>query len=923
MPSYRYDHGDRPLEGYSIEHALGRGGFGEVYYAVSDSGRQVALKAVQNYEDIELRGISHCMNLKSPHLVSIFDVKHNDRGDAFVIMEYVAGPSLRELLDESPEGLGTEKAAWFVREMAKGLALLHDAGVVHRDLKPHNVFVEDGYVKVGDYSLSKIMSASHRSGHTMTVGTVHYMAPEISLGRYDKTVDIYALGVMLYEMLTGRPPHVGETMGEVLMKHMSGEIDVSDIEEPFASVVLKAMAQDPADRYQSVDEMVEALFGAEHIQNSVSGFNPQSLTVLAGRAAQLAQDRAVRADEPPKVNRYSPRPEKQPAAAVTDDSVTSTHFFLHFLEVFYHALFIKTYPRTVFDREVQDDIPFHIRAALALGAGIAGVLTVALITEDDDPVTYFVLMTLSMVGLTTFVSKFITQRLPDAPPLFHRFAYLPLMGIAALIVNENVRYIRGQDEFSWAVLFPLMLMDWRWLTSPVRPGRIMLLPTVFAGAVAGIAGLMMAGDYFPLAGAVCAVAAVMVQVLCPFDPKESEGLAARSDWIDTLNSVFAVRREEMAKRRAVSEARREKLFQKLKQMPARSEQPPVAVEPFAASADVATGSSITLETPPADSASASAETIGLSGTPVAQPQVTTGYGPRDKNEPTSRITALALAMLPFCSVGVLPFFGLHRFYAGKKVTGILWLMTLGLCGVGQLIDALLIALGGFRDSQGRHLVSPLSMGDQKVNPLSTLPSPESMIHTGMNLLGGLLLAFVIPMGFLLALDLPEMIEADVFREMGFRGWDFQQFFGSTRWKDHFWNLLATVLAVFGLTGLTLIALARRYCGVLHLLRVPVAGAAMMGAFAVVMECAWHFNWMGFGQAINMGHFGRLLTLVFDDDLVPAMIFGPLLVSVGLVVLSWPPRLRSLPGIPMQARPAPQNQIYDQAANQTPSEQEVS
>ena len=157
MPSYRYDHGDRPLEGYSIEHALGRGGFGEVYYAVSDSGRQVALKAVQNYEDIELRGISHCMNLKSPHLVSIFDVKHNDRGDAFVIMEYVAGPSLRELLDESPEGLGTEKAAWFVREMAKGLALLHDAGVVHRDLKPHNVFVEDGYVKVGDYSLLSLI----------------------------------------------------------------------------------------------------------------------------------------------------------------------------------------------------------------------------------------------------------------------------------------------------------------------------------------------------------------------------------------------------------------------------------------------------------------------------------------------------------------------------------------------------------------------------------------------------------------------------------------------------------------------------------------------------------------------------------------------------------------------------------------------
>ncbi|MHC4879909.1 MAG: serine/threonine protein kinase, partial [Planctomycetota bacterium] len=174
MASYRYQHGDRPLNGYTIEQALGRGGFGEVYYAVSDSGRQVALKAVQNYEDIELRGISHCMNLKSPHLVSIFDVKHSDRGDPFVIMEYVAGPSLRDLLDEAPNGLGPEKAAWFIREIARGLALLHDNGVVHRDLKPHNVFFEDGYVKVGDYSLSKVITASHRSGHTLTVGTVHY-----------------------------------------------------------------------------------------------------------------------------------------------------------------------------------------------------------------------------------------------------------------------------------------------------------------------------------------------------------------------------------------------------------------------------------------------------------------------------------------------------------------------------------------------------------------------------------------------------------------------------------------------------------------------------------------------------------------------------------------------------------------------------
>jgi TM2 domain-containing membrane protein YozV len=927
MPSYRYDHGDRPLDGYTIEHALGRGGFGEVYYALSDSGRQVALKAVQNYEDIELRGISHCMNLKSPHLVSIFDVKHNDRGDAFVIMEYVAGPSLRELLDESPEGLGTEKAAWFVREMAKGLALLHDAGVVHRDLKPHNVFVEDGYVKVGDYSLSKIMSSSHRSGHTMTVDSVHYMAPEISLGRYDRTVDIYALGVMLYEMLTGRPPFIGETMGEVLMKHMAGDIDISGIEEPFAAVVLTAMAQNPEERYQSVDEMVEALFGVEHIQNSVSGFNPQSLTVLAGRAAIPAQNHAERAtpqrETRPKVDRYAPRPKR---AAAEHAGGSSSRYLIRFLEVFYHALAIKTYPRTVYDRKINDDIPLLMRCVLSLVAGAVGSIAIALLVQDADIWGYSVLMMTAIVATSALVSKFVTRRLPDAPTLLHRFAFVAAMGIPVLVINENAGPFRGSDQFSWAVLFPLFVMDWRWLTSPVRPGRVMLLPAVFAGIVASIAGLCFAGDEFPVAGAICAVAALMIQVFSSFDPQASEELAASSDWVESLNSVFETRREEKELRRRTNDAWRdraaarrhdeqragaarvEELVSQLKNKPLRSE-PPLGVEPFESASDQLAGSSsITLEAPPTDSTSVSAETIGLSGTSIESAHSQSGEG-----EPSSRVTALALAMLPFCSVGVLPFFGLHRFYVGKKVTGVLWLLTLGFCGVGQLIDALMIALGGFKDPQGRHLVSPLGVGDQKVNPLSTLPSPESMIHGGMNLLGGLLLAVVIPMGFLLALDLPEMIEGDVFRHIGPSSLDMARFFQMVDWKPLLWNVIATGLSVLGVTSLTLIALARRQCGILHVLRVPVAGAAFMGAFGVVMENLERFRWDEFGQAVHRGQFGQLLSAIFGEQMMIAMIFGPMLVSLGLVVLSWPPKLRNLVAA-MPARPV----LRD--VEQTPAEQ---
>jgi hypothetical protein len=147
---------------------------------------------------------------------------------------------------------------WFL-ELAKAVACLHDNGIVHRDLKPANVFLENGMVKVGDYGLSKFISSSQRSAQTQSVGTVHYMAPEVSTGNYGKQIDVYAAGVILYEMLTGNVPFDGESAGEILMKHLTANPDLTKLPAGWAEVVGQALAKDPAHRFAAMAEFARAV----------------------------------------------------------------------------------------------------------------------------------------------------------------------------------------------------------------------------------------------------------------------------------------------------------------------------------------------------------------------------------------------------------------------------------------------------------------------------------------------------------------------------------------------------------------------------------------------------------------------------------------------------------------------------------------
>ena len=814
MRQFRYKYGDKPLEGYTIQRAVGYGGFGEVYYAISDGGRQVALKEIQNYEQIELRGISQCMNLKSPHLVTIFDIKYNKENRPFVIMEYVSGLSLQELLKESPNGLGTQKAAFFLREIAKGLSFLHECGIVHRDLKPGNIFYENGYAKIGDYGLTKAISASQHSGQTITVGTVHYMAPEIGAGCYDRSIDIYALGILLYEMLTGQVPFYGASPGEILMKHMSATPKLDNIEEPFAGVIRKALAKDPNDRYQSVQEMVEDVFGSENIRNSVSQFSPESLSVIAERVAQKVKS-------------------QQQAASGSDNTDKSEEPWSEFgkeIGRFGHRIgeiglgMARSFTGKSYKKAKQDQLHVAVAdqltkrqrrilalismAVVSLGIGILGA------RRPDEWIQLAILSFLMIAGTSCGILLIRWRLLPnlEKTPLRNWSAAAVGIVIAALLSlimwDELPRRFQHQAGGTFISLAVLALVDWWRLSSPSRIQRVSIGPSIWwIGALGFAASAIFDGNPVLVIG-VLAGTMLVVQVVSPFRAKSG-----------------------------------------------------VVVDP-----------------PPVPRANALVS-------------------------PFKRVWALLFSGGIFLGIG-----GLHRFYVGKIGTGILWLFTFGVFGIGQFIDIILILMGRFKDRYGRRLLiwdnentlntKRAESNDQANNQAQTGPSSQIIMMPSafgqfnpfgflLSCIGYIFLLVAILIGLAIALRLPALIAAglpdpDVAQELN-------EFFGYTGWPHLFERIGIIAVTILLLLAAIFIIIARRKSGPLHIFRTVLGMSGLLialGFFSDSMPSNYPQEAI---DMLNNNQPGPALELLLSSTGKEEAVFALIFVVISVVVLAWPPR----------------------------------
>jgi predicted Ser/Thr protein kinase len=260
------------LDSYEVLDVIGKGGMGEVYKGVRDN-ETVAIKTMllEIAQDMDMRERFHReaeigMVLHHPHIVKVFASGDID-GMPYMVMEYVTGQDLRDYL-KAGDKLDEETATNIMHNICAALDTAHQKGYVHRDLKPANIMIKaNGEAVLMDFGVTKMADATSSLTGTGAIGTIDYMAPEqiMSSREVDRRADIYALGVMLYEVMTGEKPFSGSP-AQVMFAHLQQPPpDPRDVHEaiprPIAKAIMQAMSKKPEDRFQSAGEFAAALKG--------------------------------------------------------------------------------------------------------------------------------------------------------------------------------------------------------------------------------------------------------------------------------------------------------------------------------------------------------------------------------------------------------------------------------------------------------------------------------------------------------------------------------------------------------------------------------------------------------------------------------------------------------------------------------------
>ena len=257
---------------YEIVKTIGEGGMANVYLA-NDTilDRKVAVKVLRgdlSNDDKFIRRFQRealsVSNLSHPNIVEVYDVGEED-GSHYIVMEYIEGKTLKQLLKKR-ESLTLTEVIDIMTQLTDGIAHAHESYIIHRDIKPQNIMIEDdGRIKITDFGIAMALNATQLTQTNSVMGSVHYLPPEQASGK-SATVksDIYSLGILMYELLTGNVPFKGDNAVEIALKHMKEKIPSIRKQDPsipqaVENIILKAAAKNPRNRYDSAKEMHEDL----------------------------------------------------------------------------------------------------------------------------------------------------------------------------------------------------------------------------------------------------------------------------------------------------------------------------------------------------------------------------------------------------------------------------------------------------------------------------------------------------------------------------------------------------------------------------------------------------------------------------------------------------------------------------------------